>query len=168
MYKKTILVLALFAVILTWSASDAKLFLDEYELDEYELELASTKGKAKAKSTTKASGAKKTTKSSSSTKSKSKGTKSTSKTSSTSTTNKKTGTTTPSSTKKTTTKGKDGKKTTTTTKTVTVSRKGPSLWVWGVFAVVVLVSAGYMYMKCSPNFKPQKNTGPEVYEGSDA
>ena len=164
MYKKTILVLALFAVILTWSASDAKLFLDEYELDEYELELASTKGKAK----TKTSGAKKTTKSSSSTKSKAKDTKSTSKTSTTSTTNKKTGTTTTSSTKKTTTKGKDGKKTTTTTKTVTVSRKGPSLWVWGVFAVVVLVSAGYMYMKCSPNFKPQKNTGPEVYEGKDA
>ncbi len=150
MYKKTILVLALFAVILTWSASDAKLFLDEYELDEYELELVTP------------------TKSSSSTKSKSKGTKSISKTSTTKTTDKKTGTTTTSSTKKTTTKGKDGKKTTTTTKTVTVSRKGPSLWVWGVFAVVVLASAGYMYMKCSPNFKPQENTGPEVYEGSDA
>ena len=142
MYTKTILVLALFAVILTWSASDAKLFLDEYELDEYELELVTP------------------TKSSSSTKSKSKGTKS-NLDSTTSTTNKKIGTTTPSSTKKTTTKGKDGK-------TVTVSRKGPSLWVWGVFAVVVLVSAGYMYIRCSPNFKKQKITGPEVYEGSDA
>ncbi len=54
MYRKTILALALFAVILSWSASNAKLFIDEAELEELEQDLEL----AEAKTTTKKAGAK--------------------------------------------------------------------------------------------------------------
>ena len=47
MYKKTILALAVFAVILTWHASDAKLFLDEYELEEYQWDSLTKTGTGK-------------------------------------------------------------------------------------------------------------------------
>ena len=148
MYKSTILALALFAVILSWQASNAKLFLEDVELEELDedLELANTKKttatKAKGKPTTTTKDKGKTA---------TKGGKSKSKTET-----KKKG------------KGgkgdddKKGKKTTTTTKTEVKGKTVGGLpWYWWALIVVAVLALVLGLCKYFANDEHDKGTNYE-------
>ena len=129
MYKKTILALAVFAVILTWHASDAKLFLDEYELEEYQWDSLTKTGTGKTG--TKAS----------STKAKKSGAKGGKKTDATKKPADKTGgagagTGTTGAGKKDKVTGGAGSG---------LSNSKVSWWVWAVLVVAVFFSAYWVY-----------------------